>query len=226
MNIASIIKFSVIDYPSKLCCVIFTQGCNLRCPYCHNPELLEIKRGVLSENEIFEFLYQRIGKIEAVVITGGEPTLNEDLAEFIKRIKKLDFLIKLDTNGTNPKILEELINERLVDYVAMDIKAPLEKYEILGLKKPKSILESINIILTSELEYEFRTTFVKKFLNIEDFEKIGRMISGAKKFVLQKFVKHGKIVDQSIDEKEISKKEIELIISIMNRCVKITEVRI
>lgn len=129
-KLAGLQKTTFIDYPEKIACIVFTQGCNFRCGYCHNPELFENKEPVLSVPAFFEFLNKRKGKLDGVVITGGEPTLhNKDLIEFIKKVKSLGFLVKLDTNGTHPDVLQELLNENLLDYIAMDIKAPLAKYK-------------------------------------------------------------------------------------------------
>ncbi|HEC86320.1 MAG TPA: anaerobic ribonucleoside-triphosphate reductase activating protein, partial [Thermoplasmatales archaeon] len=131
MIIGGFQRFSLIDYPGKICAIIFTQGCNFRCPYCHNPELVNPKlfQEPIDENDIFRFLEMRKGKLDAVEITGGEPTLQPDLIEFMRKIKAMGFLIKLDTNGTNPEVVEKIIKNKLVDYIAMDVKAPLEKYE-------------------------------------------------------------------------------------------------
>ena len=130
MNIAGWQKVSLIDYPEKICSILFTQGCNFRCPYCHNPELVEpaLFREPLSEKEIFAFLEKRKGKIDAVSITGGEPTIQPDLVEFILPMKDIGYLIKLDTNGSRPDVLGKLISEKLLDYIAMDVKAPLNRY--------------------------------------------------------------------------------------------------
>lgn len=194
-------KSSLIDFPGKIAAIIFTQGCNFKCGYCHNPALVpmlieEGLRGAAGlpaahdSTKILDFLKTRTGKLDGVVITGGEPTLQPDLAEFLAEIKALGFDIKLDTNGTNPKMLKHLVRERLVDYVAMDIKGPIEKYPIICKNSPaqEAVLESINFLIQSGIEYEFRTTVVKSQLEKEDFVKISQMIKGAKKYYLQKFV--------------------------------------
>lgn len=189
-------KSSLIDYPEKIAAIIFTQGCNFRCPYCHNPELIEGKGETV--NGVLEFLKTRIGKLDGVVITGGEPTIHKDLPEFIKEIKGLGFAVKLDTNGTNPEMLNTLIQEKLIDYVAMDIKAPIgqysDKYSEVTCSSVNidNILKSIEILKNSQIyqnfDYEFRTTVVKSQLTTDDFEEIGELIKGAKKYYLQKFV--------------------------------------
>lgn len=185
-------KTTLIDYPEKIAALVFTQGCNFRCGYCHNPELLKKSHydEYISKSYILDFLKTRQGKLDGIVITGGEPTLQSGLYDFIKTVKKLGFSVKLDTNGTNPDILKKLIQDKLVDYIAMDIKAPLEKYENITNTKIKkdNITESIKLIMNSCIDYEFRTTVIKSQLTLDDFEKIGQLIKGAKRYYLQKFV--------------------------------------
>lgn len=192
MNIGGWQRVSLIDFPEKICSILFTQGCNFRCPYCHNPELVEagLFRECLSEDEIFAFLEKRQGKIDAVSITGGEPTIQPDLVEFIEAIRKIGYLIKIDTNGSRPDVLEKLINQRLLDYIAMDVKAPLEKYRKVAKSKvnPDKIKQSIEIIIGSDIPYEFRTTVVKSLLTMSDLQKITSLIKDARLYVLQKFV--------------------------------------
>lgn len=191
MQIAGLQKSSLVDYPSKIAAVVFTLGCNFRCPYCHNPNILTAvsTNRLFDEAAVFDFLKTRKGKLDAVVVSGGEPTLQKGLSEFFKKLKELGFLTKLDTNGSSPKILEYLIKEELLDYVAMDIKAPIEKYkEIARINiDTNNILKSIEILKNSKIGYEFRTTTVKSQLSFEDFEKIGKMLCGAENYYLQKF---------------------------------------
>lgn len=203
----------MIDYPDKISCIIFTQGCNFRCPYCHNPELVkpEMFGESLNEEEFFDFLKERTGKLDAVSITGGEPTLQYDLIEFIKKIRDLGFLIKLDTNGTNPEMLKEIIDQKLVNYLAMDIKAPFEKYEEIT-RMPvniEKIKQSVEMIKNSGLEYEFRTTLVKKLLSPDDIEQIGRDIAGAKQYFLQKFVSTKTVDEKVLNEETYNEEELE-----------------
>ena len=188
--IGGIQKTTLTDFPQKIAAIVFTQGCNFRCGYCHNPELLEFNKTNFEVREFLEFLKTGQGKLDGVVITGGEPTLQNGLYDFIKNIKDLNFEVKLDTNGTNPKILEKLINDNMLDYIAMDIKAPLKKYpEITGVDvNIKDIQKSIKIIMNSGIDYEFRTTVVKSMLTIDDIIDIGKMLKGAKRYYLQKFV--------------------------------------
>ena len=193
MRIGGFQKFSLIDYPNKISCIVFTQGCNFRCPWCHNPELVypEFFTTSLKEEAIFDFLRRRKGKLEAVVITGGEPTIQPDLAEFIEKIKKMDYFVKLDTNGSSPHILKELIKSKLIDYIAMDIKAPPEKYSLLiGRDIDISLIfESIKIIENSSLEYEFRTTSVPSLLSEDDILRIKNMVNDEKRYRIQRFRK-------------------------------------
>ena len=192
MLIGGFQKSSLIDYPEKISAIVFTQECNFRCPYCHNPELIKGKREEErgKRKQIFEFLNSRISKLDGVVITGGEPTLHNDLPQFIGQIKDLGFSVKLDTNGTNPVMFQKLIDETLIDYVAMDIKAPIEKYSEVVCAQVNSddILKSIEILKKSNIDYEFRTTVVKSQLSIDDFDNIGELIKGAKKYFLQRFL--------------------------------------
>lgn len=188
MLIGGLQKSSLVDYPSKICTVVFTIGCNFRCGYCHNPELIK-KEDYILEDDFFEFIKTRVGKIDAIVISGGEPTLQEDLEDFIVKCRKLGFLIKLDTNGANPEALENLLSKNLLDYIAMDIKAPFEKYSNITRRffNIEKIKKSIEIIMNSNIDYEFRTTVVRSQLSIEDLTTISENIKGAKKYYLQKF---------------------------------------
>jgi len=199
MKIAAIQKLSLIDYPDKIAAIIFTSGCNFRCPYCHNPELvnpLPESFSTVSEAELFQFLEKRQGKIEAVTITGGEPTLYSDLPELIKKIKDLGFLVKLDTNGTNPTMLKKLLTEKLVDYVAMDIKAPFSRYEeVVGRKVDvAAINKSIGLIKSSGIDYEFRSTILPRLFDEKDIKKMAGLIRGAKRYFLQNFTNQGKVL--------------------------------
>lgn len=222
-------KSSLIDYPGKISAIIFTQGCNFRCPYCHNPELI-IESGTANKmavSDLLEFLKTRIGKLDGVVITGGEPTLHKGLIEFVKQIKDLGFLVKLDTNGTNPEMLKTLIDEKLVDYVAMDIKAPIETYKeiVCANVDTAKIIESIELVKLSGLGYEFRTTVVKSLLEPSDFEKIGEMIKGAEKYYLQKFVPTKTLNKTFLGQTTYSDEEFEVLIKILEKYINTVEVR-
>ncbi len=208
MLIGGLQKSSLVDYPSKICTVVFTIGCNFRCGYCHNPELIKKEEYILEE-DFFEFIKTRIGKIDAIVVSGGEPTLQNDLEDFIIKCKKLNFLVKLDTNGTNPEVLKNLISKGLLDYIAMDIKAPFEKYTNITRRflDIENIKKSIEIIMNSGVDYEFRTTVVRSQLSIEDLIKISENIKGAKKYYLQKFVAKDILDEKLKNEKTYSDTE-------------------
>lgn len=203
MKIGGFQKFSLIDYPGKIAAVIFTQGCNFRCPYCHNPELVlpELFEKEIPLNEIMEFLKFRKEKLDGVVVTGGEPTLQADLSEVLRDIKNLGYSIKLDTNGTNPEVIKELIDKKLIDYIAMDIKAPFEKYdELSGIESDiNKIKQSIRVIMISGIDYEFRTTVVKYLLTEKDVELLKSEFSNAKRYVLKDFNPAAKILSEVLE---------------------------
>jgi len=191
MKIGGLQKVSLIDYPGKISGIIFTQGCNFRCPYCHNPELVDPKLygPCLNEEDILQFLMTRLGKLDAVTITGGEPTLQDDLIPFIQKIRKMGFAIKLDSNGSRPDVMAHLIREKLLEFIALDVKAPAEKYESV-INAPVDIdliRESIQLVLKAKIRYEIRTTVVTSLLSQKDILAIGREITGAKQYALQKF---------------------------------------
>ncbi len=191
MKIGGLQRSSLIDYPGKISAIIFTQGCPFRCPYCHNPELVnpDLFENSISESEILSFLEKRRGQLDAVVITGGEPTIHPDLPDFMTKVKELEFLIKLDTNGSNPELLKKIIGDGLADYIAMDVKAPLSKYQKTAgeTADAKKIEQSIRLIMGSKIPYEFRTTIVRSLLSPEDILEIGKLIKGAPLYALQKF---------------------------------------
>ncbi len=199
MLINGLQKLSLLDYPGRLAATIFTGGCNLRCPFCHNPLLVtrfsECER--ISEEEVFTFLEKRKGLLDGVCITGGEPLLHEDLADFIIKVRKMGFLVKLDTNGAFPEKLDSLIRRSLVDYVAMDIKNSFEKYAItVGIPDfdAAPVFKSAKLLLNGSVPYEFRTTLVRGFHTEEDMVKIGRSLDGAKNYFLQNFKNSGDLV--------------------------------
>jgi len=190
-------ELTLIDYPGKIAATVFTIGCNFRCYYCHNPELVlpeKIKNTkTLSEEDVLDFLKGRKGLLQGLCITGGEPTLENDLLDFIKQVKALNFLVKLDTNGSNPEVLKKLLENKLLDYIAMDIKAPLAKYAIVAGAEINSnhIQESIKLVRQSGLEYEFRTT-IAPGLTAQDILDIVPLIEGADNYYLQVFHDNGK----------------------------------
>ena len=221
MQIGGVQKTSLLDYPDKISAIVFTCGCNFRCGYCHNPELIVMKNEpAWTIAGFFEFLNTRKGKLDGVVVTGGEPCLQKGLIDFIKQIKDMGFLVKLDTNGTFPSVLKEVLP--FVDYIAMDIKAPLYKYKTITKVNidTEKIKESINIIMNYGVEYEFRTTVVKSQLDKKDFEAIGELIKGAEKYYLQKFVPSKTLDTRLMSEKTYSNQEFNQIISILNNNIK------
>jgi len=193
MKIGGFQKLTLIDYPGRIAATVFLTGCNFRCPFCYSSELVlpeKIKnQPKISEKDFFIFLKERKELIEGIVLCGGEPTISKGLTPLIKKIKKMGFSVKLDTNGSDPKMLKKLIDEKLVDYVAMDIKAPMEKYKKIFGKRVKidDIEKSIKILKEGRVDYEFRTTVVPTVLNKEDILKIVRWIGPAKRYFLQNF---------------------------------------
>ena len=188
MNIYGLQKLTLLDYPEHTACTVFLGYCNFRCPYCHNKELFTNPKPIMGSISFLEWLKGKQGKLDGVAITGGEPTLHERLPEFIRKIKDLGFLVKVDTNGYKPGVLQQLIYECKVDYVAMDIKNSPDKYDIttdVTLNFDR-IEESVKIIMDSSIDYEFRTTVTHSLHNDDDFKAIGNLIYGAKNYYLQK----------------------------------------
>ncbi|MGC8651086.1 MAG: anaerobic ribonucleoside-triphosphate reductase activating protein [Minisyncoccia bacterium] len=212
-------KTTLVDYPGKVAATVFTVGCNFRCPYCHNPELvlpeLIQKQPQISEKEVIDFLTERRGLLEGLCITGGEPTLHPDLISFLEKVKSLGYLIKLDSNGSNPRVLEEIINKKLVDYLAMDVKTIPDKYYLVTLNQiPKEkILESIDLIKNSGINYEFRTTVAPEIVTKEDIFQIVDLIKPAQAYFLQPF-KNIKTLDPQFSQLHgISEEELQEIIN-------------
>jgi len=203
MLIGGLQKVTLIDYPGKIAATVFTIGCNFRCPFCYSSELVlpeKIKnQPKISEADFFNFLRERKELLEGIVICGGEPTIHKDLPQFCKKIKKLDYLLKLDTNGSSPEMLKKLIDEKLLDCIAMDIKAPREKYELYsGTKTDLSKIEdSINFLRQGRVNYEFRTT-VAPGLKKKDIEKIADWIKPAKRYFLQEFNRQKEVIKPDI----------------------------
>jgi pyruvate formate lyase activating enzyme len=191
MRIGGVQKVSLVDYPGKTSAVIFTVGCNMRCGYCHNPELVLPERygDVIPVTDVLAFLATRVGKLEGVVVSGGEPTIHDDLPRLIASIKQLGFTVKLDTNGTHPDMLQQMYDDRLLDYVSMDIKGTPDSYQMIAAYPidMDAIMHSIELIKNSGVDYEFRTTVVKSQIPVEDFKAIGEMLRGASRYALQKF---------------------------------------
>ena len=189
MKIGGFQKTSLLDYPDRISAIVWTSGCNLRCPFCYNKDLALGTAELFPHDEILSFLLKRKTLLEGVVISGGEPLLHDDLVDFIKRIKNLRLLVKIDTNGTFPEQLRELLEQQLVDYIAMDVKAPKTKYsQLTGIKIDLSKIEaSIDIIKTKAPAYEFKTTFIPGLLTKEDIIEIAQWLNGAEVYFLQQF---------------------------------------
>lgn len=195
-------KLTLVDYPNKLSALIFTRGCNFRCSFCQNSPLLDYKneKGLFSNEEVLEYLKKRKGLLDGLVITGGEPLMQNDIKDFIKQVKSLGYLVKLDTNGSFPNKIKELIDEDLLDYVAMDIKNIKIKYQdITNVNiNINDIVESIDIIRNSKIDHEFRTTIVKEFHNYSDIEKICEYLGKTEKYYLQNFENSDNVIDKSL----------------------------
>jgi pyruvate formate lyase activating enzyme len=220
MNLSGLVKSTLIDYPGRVAAVVFTQGCNFRCGFCHNPDLIPGGEGTLSEIEFFEFLNTRAGKLDGVVVTGGEPTIQEDLPNFLSKIKEHEFSVKLDTNGSNPAVLSSLIAEGLIDFVAMDIKGDFDDYsKIAHYSDVENIKRSIEIIKKSDIPYEFRTTALPRYHKVEEFEKLGRILSGAKRYAVQGFRDENVFDKTLMGSPKFSSHELATIAAIMRRYV-------
>ena len=201
MRIVGLMKTTLLDYPGKVASTIFTGGCNFRCPYCHNGDLVlnHTTMEPYSEEEIFSHLNKRKNTLNGVCITGGEPTLQSELPEFIRKVKTLNLLVKLDTNGTNPAMLRSLLEEGLLDYVAMDIKHCRSKYNDVACMNPlnlQNIEESVDILKNCNIDYEFRTTVTRELHKMEDFEEIGKWIEGSKAYYLQPYKESEQVISK------------------------------
>ena len=198
MIIKGLQQTTLLDFPGKVACTVFTAGCNFRCPFCHNASLVisPDTSDRISEEELFAFLKKRRGILDGVCITGGEPLLQRDIEEFIAKIRELGLAVKLDTNGAYPERLRSIIDKGLVDYVAMDIKNSKEKYALTAGADVDidKISESVRILMASDVEYEFRTTVVRELHSPEDIKSIGEWIAGADKYFLQSFTDSGEII--------------------------------
>ncbi|MBO4338677.1 MAG: anaerobic ribonucleoside-triphosphate reductase activating protein [Clostridia bacterium] len=209
MKLHGLQKMTLLDFPGHVACTVFLGGCDFRCPFCHNYELIDgTAQPVMDDSELISFLESRKGLLDGVAITGGEPCLHKELPELIRKIRAAGYPVKLDTNGYHPEMLKSIIDEGLVEYVAMDIKNSEEKYELtcgVDLIDLDKIRESISILINSGIEYEFRTTVIKEFHEEEDFVKMCEMIKGAKRYFLQRFtdrdsVPYGNLTSPSYDE--------------------------
>lgn len=192
MTIGGFQSFSLNEYPGRISAVVFCRGCNYRCPYCHNPELVDLERyaPLWPEDRVLNDLTTRRGKLQGVVITGGEPTLQGDLEHFIRSVRDLGFAVKLDTNGSDPRTLERLIAAGLIDHVGLDVKAPRSKYAAVTRAEfpPDTITRSISLVLASGIDHEIRTTWAPSLLSLADLLEIAGMVKGCKRWVIQRFV--------------------------------------
>ncbi|MCR5031577.1 MAG: anaerobic ribonucleoside-triphosphate reductase activating protein [Lachnospiraceae bacterium] len=217
MQIHGLSKLTLLDYPGHIAATIFTGGCNFRCPYCHNKELVihPEQYPTIPEEEVLSFLKSRVGKLQGVCVTGGEATLQPDLEDFIKQIKDMGLLVKLDTNGYRPEIVRKLMDEKCIDYVAMDIKNSKEKYALtcgLSTMDIARLEETAQLLMESDLQYEFRTTVVQELHDKDDMEKIGQWIRGAKAYFLQSYEESEGVIRPGFSAK--SKEELEEMLKI------------
>lgn len=231
MRLGGLQKLTLLDFPGNVACTVFTVGCNFRCPFCHNSSLVlpgELhEEGVVSVEEFYQFLDKRKGRLDGVAITGGEPLLQPDIEEFIRTIKEKGFKVKLDTNGSYPEKLKKIVDEKLVDYIAMDIKSSLDEYgRAVGLTNAPvdQIKESIELLKNGDVEYEFRTTVVKELHSVGVFEKIGELIEGTKKYYLQRFEDSGELID-SVNYHAASEEELMNYLNVVRKWVPEAAIR-
>ena len=219
-------KLTLLDFPGVMACIAFTNGCNFRCPFCHNASLVR-KDGIgnIEDTEILEFLKKRKGLLQGICISGGEPLMHKELRGFLTEVKKLGYKVKLDTNGSYPDRLKELCSLGLIDYVAMDIKNSFQKYaDTAGCEVPiDNIKESMNFLLEGSIDYELRTTLVKELHSTEDMENIAKEIKNAKRYYLQNFVDSGDILCQNMSA--LPKEEMENMQKIASKHVQSVQLR-
>ena len=227
MQIEGIQKLTLLDFPGRVACTVFLGGCDLRCPYCHNYELATGQLPpVMDEEELFSFLAKRKGLLDGVAITGGEPCLHSDLPDFIARIRELGFAVKLDTNGTHPAVLQDILERGLADYVAMDIKNCPEKYAVTAGRDEldlEPVRDSVELLKKSGIEYEFRTTVVDELHEVQDFEGIGMWIEGARHYFLQCFTDRDTVPFEGLSAP--SKAKLEACADVVRKYVKDVQVR-
>jgi pyruvate formate lyase activating enzyme len=228
MKIGGIQRFSSIDFPGNLAAVVFTVGCNLRCPFCHNPELVTGEANVLSEEYVLQFLSTRVRQLEGVVISGGEPTLQSDLSDFIEKIRALGFHIKLDTNGTRPDVLEYLIARKMLDFVAMDIKHVWARYAYaVGLRSIaiEKIQQSVALLMASDVDYEFRTTVIRDFHDPQDIVALSEQIRGARRYAVQEFIPEKTLSKDFAQKLPFERKSLETLAPEISKNVERFEIR-
>ena len=223
MNFSGFLKTDLLNYPGKVASTVFTYGCNFRCPYCHNYEfVVGGQKESYSEESVLQYLEKRRVMLEGVAVSGGEPTLHAELPDFMRRVKELGLMVKLDTNGSRPEVLEALLSERLLDYVAMDIKTSLEKYPMLGYSDTANIERSIEILKNSGIDFEFRTTCPKSIVSEEVFPAIQKLV-GTSKWVLQIFNPRYTLEESYHNEEGYTREELEAIVEKYG--LNVTEIR-
>jgi|DewCreStandDraft_4_1066084.scaffolds.fasta_scaffold01934_13 pyruvate formate lyase activating enzyme len=227
MRINGFIGVSLIEYPNKISSVIYTSPCNFRCPFCHNPGLVFVNHTVINENDILNDLKERKSFIDAICITGGEPLLQDDLPNFLKEIKNIGLLVKIDTNGYIPEKIQMLIEAGLVDYIAMDIKTSINKYnKATGINVDvQKIVKSIEILKKSKIDYEFRTTVIPGLVEEEDIRQIGETIKGAKLYSIQQFENSMTLESSFKDVKPYPEEVLKNFADVMKKFVKKVKIR-
>ncbi len=228
MIIQGLQKLTLLDYPGKVACTVFTAGCNLRCPFCHNAGLVTHidRENALGEDALFAFLKKRKGILDGVCITGGEPLLQNGMSDFIRKIRELGYAVKLDTNGCFPEKLAELIDEGLLDYVAMDIKNSPEKYgETVGIEEfdTSDVFKSVEILKAGRVPYEFRTTVVSGIHTAKDIENIGKWLCGAQKYFIQEFIDSGDVICDGLSA--VSREEMAKMLDTARKFIPSAELR-
>ncbi len=233
MLISGVQKFTMIDYPEKVAAIIFTPGCNMRCKFCHNKEFVlpeeikELRSSFIPQEAVLNFLETRKGKLDGVVISGGEPTIQPDLKDFIISVRKMGFLVKLDTNGNLPNVLKELVNENLLDYVAMDVKTILENYQDLvgNLANPKKVGESIEFLKQNRIPYEFRTTIIDGVHTTDIIKEMAQLLEGSEKLYLQKFRPETTLDPKFQNKKPVSDKKMQEFVEIFRKNIEEVSIR-
>ncbi|MFA5986483.1 MAG: anaerobic ribonucleoside-triphosphate reductase activating protein [Parcubacteria group bacterium] len=234
MLISGVQPFTLLDYPDKVAAIIFTPGCNMRCRFCHNKEfvlpqeIVKLRPSFISEKTILNFLRSRKGKLDGLVISGGEPTVQPDLKEFIKKVRALGYLVKLDTNGNLPDVLISLIKEHLVDYVAMDVKTTPQRYKELAgdLANPKNIVKSINLLKKNSVPYEFRTTVIDGVHTEEIVKEMAQLLEGSDKLYLQTFRPEVTLDPAFEKKKPLSQEKMNTFVDIFKKAdIKIVDIR-
>ncbi|MDR2371949.1 MAG: anaerobic ribonucleoside-triphosphate reductase activating protein [Puniceicoccales bacterium] len=228
MQIGGIQRFSSIDFPGNLAAIVFTMGCNFRCPFCHNPELVIGGANMLSEEYVLQFLSMRVRQLEGVVISGGEPTLQPDLSDFIEKVRALGFQIKLDTNGSRPDVLGDLIARKMLDFVAMDIKHVWARYAYAaGLQSVaiEKIQQSVALLMASGIDYEFRTTVIRDFHNPQDIVALSEQIRGARRYAVQEFIPEKTLSEDFAQKLPFERKSLEALAPEISKNVERFEIR-